>query len=82
MDANSKSLKLINHFQWLGSVAKKLFVKIKNEKDTIDPEKLVCVKTDGKTIFNFNKFKISLDLASDIYKKKIYLKMQKMNKLK
>ena len=72
MDANSKSLKLINHFQWLGPVAKELSVKIKNEKDDINPEKLVCVKTDGKTILNFDNFKISLDLDSNIYKKKIY----------
>ena len=44
LDANSKSLKSINHFQWLSPVAKKLFTKIKNERDNIDPEKLVCVK--------------------------------------
>ena len=34
----------------------------------MDPEKLVCSKTDG-TIFNFNTFKNSLDFASDIYHK-------------
>ena len=51
-----------------------MFVKIKNEKDDINLEKLACVKTDGKTIFNFNKFKTLLDLASNIYKKKVYLK--------
>ena len=35
----------------------------------IDPETFVCVKTDG-TIFNFNKLKNSLDVASNIYKNK------------
>ena len=34
---------------------------------------LVCVKTDG-TIFSFNKFKNSFDLASAIYRKKSLLK--------
>ena len=50
-----------------------MFEKIKKEKNDIDPEKFVCVKTDG-TIFNFNKFKNSLDLASNIYKNKKLLK--------
>ena len=47
--------------------------ELKKEKNDIDPEKFVCVKTDG-TIFNFSKFKNSLDLASNIYKKKKLLK--------
>ena len=37
------------------------------------PEKFICVKTDG-TIFNFNKFKNSIDLASNIYRNKNLLK--------
>ena len=44
-----------------------MFEKFKKEKNDIDSEKSVSVKTDG-TIFNFNKFKNSLDLASDIYR--------------
>ena len=47
--------------------------KNKKEKNDIDSEKFVCVKTDG-TIFNFNKFKNSLDLASNIYRNKELLK--------
>ena len=47
--------------------------KITKERNNIDPEKLVCVKTDG-TIFNFSKFKTSLDLASNIYTNKKVLK--------
>ena len=38
--------------------------KLKKKKNDIDPKKFVCVKTD-ETIFNFNKFKNSLDLASN-----------------
>ena len=73
MDTNSKSLKSISYFSQLSSKAKELFEKIKKEKNDIDPEKFVCVKTDG-TIFNFNKFKNSLDLASNIYRNRKLLK--------
>ena len=61
----------------------KLFEKIKKQRNDIDPEKCVCVKTDG-TIFNFNKFKTSLDLASNIYRKKSLLKdaENEQNKIK
>ena len=45
----------------------------KLKKNDIDPRKFVCVKTDG-TIFNFNKFKNSIDLASNIYRDKNLLK--------
>ena len=78
LDTNSKSLKSISYFSQLSTKAKELFEKIKKEKNDIDPEKFVCVKTDG-TIFNFNKFKNSLDLASE---RRVYLKMQKINKTK
>ena len=50
-------------------MVKELLEKITKERNNIDPEKLVCVKTDG-TIFNFSKFKTSLDLASNIYTNK------------
>ena len=50
-----------------------MFEKIKNERNDIDPEKFVYVKTNG-TIFNFNAFKNSLDLASNIYRNKSLLK--------
>ena len=43
--------------------------KLKKKKNDIDPKKFVCVKTD-ETIFDFNKFKNSLDLASNIYRNK------------
>ena len=73
LDTDSKSLKSISYFSQLSTKAKELFEKIKKEKNDIDPEKFVCVKTD-ETIFNFNKFKNSLDLASNIYRNKNLLK--------
>ena len=73
LDTNSKSLKSISYFSQSSTKAKELFGKIKKEKNDIDPEKFVSVKTDG-TILNFNKFKISLDLASGIYRNKKLLK--------
>ena len=73
MDTDSKSLNAISYFSQLNAKTKEFYEKIKKEKNDIDPEKFVCVKTDG-TIFNFNKFKNSLDLASNIYRDKNLLK--------
>ena len=73
LDTNSKSLKSISYFSQLSTKAKELFEKIKKEKNDIDPEKFVCVKTDG-TIFNFNKFQNSVDFALNIYRDKNLLK--------
>ena len=73
MDQDSKSLKVIDDFSQLSIKTKELQEKIKNEKNNIDPEKFVCVKT-VETIFNFNKFKISLDVASKNYRNKNLLK--------
>ena len=50
-----------------------MYEKIIKEKNDIHPEKFVCVKTDG-TIFNFDRFKNLLDLASNIYRDKNLLK--------
>ena len=50
-----------------------MYKKIKQEKNDINSEKLVCIKTNG-VVFNFNKFKKSFDLASDIYRNKGLLK--------
>ena len=83
LDTNSKSLKSISYFSQLSTKTKELFEKIKKEKNDFDPEKFVCVKTDG-TIFNFNKFKISPDLSSNIYRSKSLLKDEenKQNEIK
>ena len=73
LDTNSKSSKSIGYFSQLSTKTKELFEKIKKKKNDIESERSVCVKTDG-TIFNFNKLKNSLDLASNIYKNKSLLK--------
>ena len=66
--ADSKPLKTISFFSGLGPEAEKLLDELKEEKNTIDLEKLVCAKFDG-TIFNFIAFKNLLQLASNIYHK-------------
>ena len=73
MDKNSESLKSISYFDQLTTRAKELYERIKKEKNDINHEKIVFVKSD-RTIFNFHKFKISLDLASNIYRDKNSLK--------
>ena len=73
---DSKSSKRISVFSWLSSDAKELLDELKEEKNSIDSKRLVCVKSDG-TIFNFNVFKSSLDFASDIYNGKILLEEAK-----
>ena len=73
LDADSKSLKSVSYFSQLSTKAKELFEKIKKEKNDIDPQKCVFVKTDG-SIFNFNKFKNSIDLSWNIYRDKNLLK--------
>ena len=52
---DSESLKSISYFNQLSTKGKELYEKSKKQKNDIDPEKFVCLKTDG-TIFNFNKF--------------------------
>ena len=47
LDTNSKSLKSIRYFRQLSPKAKELLEKITKERNYIDPEKFVCVKTDG-----------------------------------
>ena len=70
LDTNLKS---ISYFSQLSTMAKELLEKITQKRNDIDPEKFICVKTNA-TIFNFNKFKNSLDLASNIYRNKKLLK--------
>ena len=66
-ETSSGSLKTIIFFSGLSREAKKIVRGAKErKKHTLDPEKLVCVKTNG-TIFNSNPFKYSLDFAPNIY---------------
>ena len=74
ISTGSKPLKTISYFRQLSPETKELFERIKKEKNNIDPEKLVCAKSNNKMIFNFNKFKASLDIPSDIYRDKNLLK--------
>ena len=53
---------MINFFSLLSPFAEKLLNGIKKEENDIDPEKLVCTKSDEK-LFNFNTFKSSLKFA-------------------
>ena len=46
--------------------AEKLIDEIKEEQNDIDFDKLLCVKSDGKTYFNFGIFEDLQKLASDI----------------
>ena len=75
INTDSKLLKKIIYFYQLSSEATELSEKFKKEKNDIDPEKLVCAKTDNKTVFNFNVFKTPVDLASDVHRKKTSLKV-------
>ena len=81
MKTGSKLLKMIGFFSGLRSEAKELLDELKEKKNSIDSERLVCVKSDG-TIFNFNIFKNSLDFASDIYNGKISLEKAKNSQYK
>ena len=58
ISTGSKLLKPISFFRGLSPEAKQLMNEIKEDEKDIDPEKLVCIKSDGK-IFNFNIFKLS-----------------------
>ena len=55
--------------------------ELKEEKNSINIKRLVCVKSDG-TIFNFNVFKSSLHFASHIYNDKISLEEAKNSQYK
>ena len=66
INTGSKSLKTITFFSGLSPAAKQLMNEIKKEKNDIDPEKLVCTKSDGN-VLNLNTFKPSFKFASSIY---------------
>ena len=59
---DSKSSKMIGFFSGFSSEAKELLDELKEEKNSTDSKRLVCVKSDG-TIFNFHVFKSLLDFA-------------------
>ena len=53
---------MIGFFSGFSSEAKELLDELKEEKNSTDSKRLVCVKSDG-TIFNFHVFKSLLDFA-------------------
>ena len=61
--------KTIVSFSRLCLEAEKSIDEIKEEQNVIDFDKLLCVKTAGKTHFNFSIFEDPQKLASDIYHK-------------
>ena len=67
---------MINFISELSPDAKELSNEIKEKENDIDPEKLVCTKSDGK-FFSFNNFKSSLKFASNIYNGKVPLEKEK-----
>ena len=73
---------MTNFFGLLSPFAEKLLNEIKKEENDIDPEKLVCTKSD-ENLFNFNTFKSSLKFASNIYNgNRIISKMDQYKMLK
>ena len=72
INTGSKSLKTITSFGGLSPAPKQLMNEIKKEENDIDPEKIVCTKSDGK-ILNLNTFKSSFKFPSSIYDGKIIL---------
>ena len=69
INKGSKLLKAIASFSRLGLDAKKLIDEIKEEQNVINFDKVLCMKTDGKTHFNFGIFEDPQKLASVIYYK-------------
>ena len=71
-----KSSKMIDFFSGLSPEAKQLLNEIQEEQNDINLQKLVCTKSDRK-IFNFNTFKPSSKLVSNIFNGKITLEETK-----
>ena len=76
INTGSKLLRTITFFSGLSPETKQLMNEIKEEERDIDPKKLVCTKSDRK-IFNFNTFKPSSKLVSNIFNGKITLEETK-----
>ena len=71
----NKHLKSISYFSQLILEATALFEKIKNEKNTIDSEKHVCVKTDG-IVFTLIILKLLLHLWQIFFRTKMDFKQK------
>ena len=80
LGADSKLL-AISYFNQLGEKAKELYERIIKEKNDTDPEKFVCVKTDGTnfTLINLTFHWIWLQIFIGTIN---HLKLQKINNTK
>ena len=74
---DSKPLKTISFLSTLSEEAKKLIVNINQIDDWLDKAQLICIKTDGKTKYNFNSFTFPLRFASKIYRRNLTLQEAK-----
>ena len=73
---------MVSFFSELSPETKELLEELKQKKNTIDPKKRVCMKSDG-TIFNFNTFIGSLELVQTfIIRERLHQEKQKMNNMK
>ena len=68
INISSKPLKTISFFSTISEEAKELMNKIKVTDDWLETAQLICIKTDGKTKYDFNKFTFSLIFISKIYR--------------
>ena len=68
INVSSKLLKTISFFSTISEKAKELMNKIKVIDDWLETNaQLICIKTDGKTNYDFSKFTFPLKFPSKIY---------------
>ena len=63
----------VGFFSIISEEAKKLMERIKPIDDWFATAQLICIKTDGKTEYNFNKFTLPLKFASKNYRRDLTL---------
>ena len=78
INIRSKPLKTISFFSTISEEAKELMNKIKVTDDWLETAQIICIKTDGKTKYDFNKFTFSLIFISKIYRHDLTLQEVKM----
>ena len=68
INVSSKPLKTISFFSTISEKAKELMNKIKVIDDWLETNaQLICIKTDGKTNYDFSKFTFPSKFPSKIY---------------
>ena len=79
INVGSKPLKAISFFSKISENAKTLMDNIKVIDDWLETAQLICTKADGKTKYEFNKFKMPLKFASTIYQHDLTLEKARDN---